>query len=61
MNHPEIAERLAEAMELAGIASIPKLSRKSGIDRNYLYRIAKGEIANPQKHLDTLTLSLDHK
>ncbi len=58
MNHPEISERLAEAMELAGIASIPKLARKSGIDRNYLYRLAKGEIANPQKHLDTLSKAL---
>ncbi|WP_419831813.1 helix-turn-helix domain-containing protein [Endozoicomonas atrinae] len=49
MNHPDIADRLAKSMELAGIASIPKLARKSGIDQNYLYRLAKGEIGNPRR------------
>ena len=58
MNHPEVAERLAEAMELAGIASIPKLARKTGIDRNYLYRLINGEIGNPQKYLETLSKAL---
>ena len=58
MNHPDIADRLAESMELAGIASIPKLARKSGIDQNYLYRLAKGEIGNPQKYLAALTGAL---
>ena len=58
MNYPDIADRLAESMELAGIASIPKLARKSGIDQNYLYRLAKGEIGNPQKYLEVLTRTL---
>ncbi|WP_419533915.1 helix-turn-helix domain-containing protein [Endozoicomonas sp.] len=54
MNHPEMARRLQQAMELAAISSVPKLARKTGIDRGYLYRLSQGEIRTPHKYLDTL-------
>lgn len=50
-----MANRLYQAMELAAIGSIPKLSRRTGIDRGYLYRLANGEIRTPHKYLDTLS------
>ncbi|WP_066018718.1 helix-turn-helix domain-containing protein [Endozoicomonas atrinae] len=58
MNHPEIAERFKKAMDFSGITSIPKLARRTGIDRGYLYKLANGEIANPHKYLDRLSESM---
>ncbi|MGO0305893.1 helix-turn-helix domain-containing protein [Endozoicomonas acroporae] len=54
MNDQGVGQRLVQAMELAGIASVSKLARRTGIDRGYLYRLANGDIRNPHKHLEDL-------
>ncbi|WP_419532931.1 helix-turn-helix domain-containing protein [Endozoicomonas sp.] len=54
MNHPEMAERLEQAMALSGITGVSKLARRTKIDRGYLYKLANGEIGNPHKYLERL-------
>ena len=41
------ADRLATAMKLKGIKTASALSRETGIERSYMYRLASGKIDNP--------------
>ncbi len=48
------ADRLAIAMELKGVKSPTSLSRRTGIERSYLYRLISGDIKNPHKYVEAL-------
>lgn len=48
------AERLARAMDLKGVKTASALSRETGIERSYLYRLASGKIDNPHKYVERL-------
>ncbi len=48
------ADRLATAMKLKGIETPSGLSRETGIERSYMYRLASGKIDNPHKYVERL-------
>ncbi|WP_163371784.1 helix-turn-helix domain-containing protein [Endozoicomonas acroporae] len=50
----KFADRLARAMELKGVKTASALSRETGIERSYLYRLASGKIDNPHKYVERL-------
>ena len=41
------SDRLATAMKLKGVETPSALSRATGIERSYMYRLASGKIDNP--------------
>lgn len=51
------AERLATAMNLKGIKTASALSRETGIERSYMYRLASGKIDNPHKYVERLAFA----
>ncbi len=58
MNHPEVAKRFETAMELSGITTVTKLSKKSGVERAYIYRLLNGEIGKPHKYVEPLAKAM---
>ena len=51
------ADRLATAMKLKGIKTASALSRDTGIERSYMYRLAGGKIDNPHKYVERLAVA----
>lgn len=51
------ADRLATAMKLKGIKTASALSRDTGIERSYMYRLASGKIDNPHKYVERLAVA----
>ncbi|WP_163373039.1 helix-turn-helix domain-containing protein [Endozoicomonas acroporae] len=51
------ADRLATAMKLKGIKTASALSRDTGIERSYMYRLGSGKIDNPHKYVERLAVA----
>ncbi len=51
------ADRLTTAMKLKGIKTASALSRETGIERGYMYRLASGKIDNPHKYVERLAVA----